>query len=440
MNKLNIGIVGAGYVGLATGAVLAKFQNDVIFIDISLERIKSILSGRTPIYELGLNECLNYGLKKGYISAFTDIQQVDRNLDFVFICVQTPVTKDNTPDLRYIKNAAKSIGTFLKRQRKYAVVVVKSTILPLTTERTILPILEKYSDKKAGKAFGLCMNPEFLSEGSAVQDTLNPDRIIIGQYDNRSGSSLLNLYRNIKCPKLRVDLRTAETIKYASNVYLATKISYTNEIANICEKIGIDTIDVMKGVGLDKRISPYYLEAGCGFGGSCLPKDLKSFIKLAKSHRYEPRLLESVSTINESQPLRIIELLNSALKDMKGKKVCVLGVAFKPDTDDIRDSKAIPIIKALIERRANVMVYDPKAMRNFKVLKLNIEFAKNIEEALRNADACIIQTAWSEIKKLRPQNFKLMRNKIIIDGRRALNKNDFTDAKIIYRAIGLGRR
>ena len=287
---------------------------------------------------------------------------------------------------------------------------MKSTVLPRTTEDIVLPILEKYSRKKAGKDFGLGMNPEFLREGIAINDFLNPDRIVIGYYDNKSRDYLKKLYDVFSCPKVETSLSAAEMIKYTSNSFLSTKISFANEIGNICKKLGIDTYEVFKGVGLDNRINPSFFNSGIGFGGSCFPKDLYALIAKAEEIEQEPRLLRAVMEVNENQPKKMLDLMEKYML-LDGKNIGVLGLAFKPDTDDIRGSRAIPIIESLLEKGANVIAYDPKAMDNFKELFPQIKYAKSAEEVL-NSDAVFTTVEWKEFNNL---DFT---GKIVIDGRR----------------------
>ncbi|MDI6856578.1 MAG: UDP-glucose/GDP-mannose dehydrogenase family protein, partial [Candidatus Thermoplasmatota archaeon] len=402
-------------------------------------KIEVLIKGLIPFYEPGLKELIGKVRMNGLLEYSTNVIEVVKASDISFICVGTPSLKTGAINLKYIKECAKEIGFALKRKGGYHVVVVKSSVIPLTTENVILPLLEKYSGKKAGKDFGLCMNPEFLKEGSAVEDALQPDRIVIGEYDEKSGNTLMRLYKNFRCPKLRTNLRTAEMIKYASNAFLATKITFANEFANICEKFNVDVYEVMKGVGLDKRISPYFLNAGAGFGGSCFPKDLKAIFSAARAKNYDPKLLSSVLDINEAQPLRVTELAERALGNLKNKKILLLGLAFKPETDDVRETRALPIAKELLRKGAKIVAYDPMAMENFKKLirNKNIVYAKSARAALRNVDACIIQTAWDEFKSLSANDFKAMRKPVIIDGRRTFDSPEKLIKKgITYLGIG----
>ncbi|MEM7819779.1 MAG: UDP-glucose/GDP-mannose dehydrogenase family protein [Candidatus Aenigmatarchaeota archaeon] len=420
---MNISIVGSGYVGLCTGVGFALKNNKVICTDKDENKIKSINNGIPTFYEKSLEKNLKRCLNKKMISATNNLNYAILNSDITFITVGTPSMKNGSINLNYIKTASKQIGKSLKNKKTYHLIVVKSTVLPKTTEEIIIPILEKYSNKKVGKDFGVCMNPEFLREGFALEDFLNPDRIVIGEYDKKSGDILERLYKDFKAPIIRINLRTAEMVKYASNAFLATKISFINEIGNICKKLNIDTYDVAKAMGYDKRIAPYFLNAGIGFGGSCFPKDISALINKAKDLKYEMKILNSVLDVNRKQRLLIIELLKNKIKNFKNKKIAILGLAFKAGTDDVRDSASIDIIKKLLNEKANIYAFDPKAINNMKKIIPNIKYTKNIYDALKNADACLILTDWDEFKMLTDKDFSVMKNKIIIEGRKTLDKN-----------------
>jgi UDPglucose 6-dehydrogenase len=288
----------------------------------------------------------------------------------------------------------------------------------------------------------VCNNPEFLREGSALNDSLNPDRIVIGSIDGNGTEKLLELYTSFDCPKLLTDLETAEMIKYASNFFLALKITYSNEMANICERFGVDVYEVMTGVKLDKRIAPKFLDAGAGFGGSCFEKDLNAMIAKAKEEGYYPSLVTTTLDINDAQPLRVIELLESALGSISGKDVAVLGLAFKENTADVRNSRAIIIVQALLGKGVNVTVHDPMAMDNFRSLELGeVIYAEDVESTLKDKDAVIIQTKADEFKSLSPGDFKsLMRSPVVIDGRRAYDPESMTSAGVTYLGIGWKNR
>ncbi len=409
---MNISIVGTGYVGLVTGACFAKLGNDVICVDIDKKKVEMINNGESPIYEEGLEELLIEN--KDRIQATDDYAYAIQNTDITFICVGTPSKRDGNIDLTFVEESSKEIGRQLKNKEKWHLVVVKSTVLPGSTRDAILPLLEQYSGKKAGKDFGLAMNPEFLREGIAIKDFLNPDRIVIGFYDDKSRTVLRELYKDFNCPILETSLSAAEMIKYASNAFLATKISFINEIGNICKKLGIDSYEVADGMGLDKRIGRAFLDSGIGWGGSCFPKDLSALKAWAEEHNLDAKILSSVIEVNEKQPLRLIEILKKHIPNLNGKTIGVLGLAFKPDTDDIRYSRAIPVVKELLKEGTKIKAYDPKAMKNFKQLFPNVIYCSSVKEVLENSEAVLILTKWDEFKDLD------YGGKIVIDGRRLL--------------------
>ena len=411
---MKVSVIGSGYVGLITGMGFVKLGNEVTFVDVDDNKIKMINNAQAPIYEEGLEELMREF--RGKYHATKNYREAILNSDVTFIAVGTPSQDDGSIDLKYVEAASKSIGKALREKRAYHVVVVKSTVLPGTTEEIVKPILEEYSGKKAFEDFGLAMNPEFLREGVALKDFLNPDRIIIGVQDERTRQVLDELYAPIDSPKLFTDIKTAEMIKYASNAFLATKISFANEIGNICKKLGIDSWKVFEGVGLDHRISPHFFKTGIGWGGSCFPKDTRALIRKAEEVGEEPLILKAVVEVNERQPLKMIELLKKHVPELKGKRVGVLGLAFKPNTDDVRETRAYVVVKKLLEEGAKVIAYDPQAMENFKHYYANvgekIEYAKSGKDVLGSTDVILIVTEWPEFEEL---NYS---GKIVIDGRR----------------------
>jgi len=417
VDSINISVIGAGYVGVTTAACLAELGHSVCCIDIDEEKVDKINAGIPPIQEKGLEELFQKHAGEG-LKATADYAPIaDSNVSF--ICVGTPSAPDGGIDLSLIKAASKSIGMSLRNSENYHVITVKSTVVPETTQNVVIPIIEEYSQKRAGTDFGVAVNPEFLREGRAVHDFMNPDRIVIGELDERSGEVVAQLYERFDVPLIRTDLKTAEMIKYASNAFLATKISFSNEIGNMCKTLGIDVYDVMHAVGLDSRISPHFLRAGVGFGGSCFPKDVKALIHKAETLGYQPKLLKSVMEVNEEQPKRMVHLLERKLGNLSGRKIAVLGLAFKNDTDDIRESRAIPVIRMLLEKGVNVSAYDPLANENMRTIFPDVEYCHSAEDALKDADACLGMTEWEEFKKLGDE-FKVMKNKIVIDGRKII--------------------
>lgn len=400
---MKITIIGAGYVGLVTGACLAEMKYDVIIVELEKEKIKKINNKECPIYEKNLKELL----KKTDIKATNDYKLNIQYSDVIFICVGTPTKKDNTQDLSYIENTCKQIGKYLKKDQ---IIVIKSSVVPGTTQEKIIPLLEKHSKFKEGIDFFVAVNPEFLREGTAVYDFQNPDRIIIGANHQKAIEILNEIYKDFTCPMINTNPTTAEMIKYASNAFLSTKISFINEIGNICKKLNIDVYEVAEGMGHDKRIGREFLNAGAGYGGSCFPKDVKALITKAKELGIKPTILESVLIVNEEQPLKLIELLKSHTGKIEGKEIGILGGAFKPETDDIRESRAIPVIKELLKEKAIIKLYDPKAYKNLKKLFPEIIYCST-EEVL-DSDATIVLTKWDEFENLD------FRGKTVIDGRK----------------------
>lgn len=453
---MNISIVGTGYVGLVTGVCLASKGHEVICVDKKSDIIKKINKMICPIYEPKLPEMLEAAVRNKRLIATSDLEFAIKNSEITIIAVGTPFTS-GAIDLTYIENCVKEIGSVLEDKEAYHVICIKSTVVPTTTDGIVKKLLEETSQKKAG-SFGLAMNPEFLREGCAVDDFMNPDRIVIGAYDDKSYEAMEKIYKNnFETPILKVNLRTAEMIKYTSNSLLAAMISFGNEISNICESIGgIDAIDVFNGLILDKRISirnkskllqpglVQYLRPGCGFGGSCFPKDVKALVSHSIQNNYNPQMLEAVLKINETQPTRMVKKLEELMGNINGKKIAVLGIAFKADTDDIRESPAIKIIKELLEKGSAVYATDPQAIANAKKELGCIEglkFVNSYREALYDADAALLVTAWDIYKKIKSRDFiKLMKRAVIIDGRRIYDKKEMEKAEIIYSGIGIDKQ
>jgi len=438
MKNIGISIIGTGYVGLITGITFAKKGYNTICVDILSNKIEKINRGESPFYEPNIDNELKEVIKEGRLIGTTNLINAINKTNITFITVNTPLNKNGSTDLSSIKTVSTQIGMNLKQKRKYHVVVVKSTVPPGTCNKLIIPEIEKSSGKNAGENFGFCMNPEFLREGEALYDSYNPDKIIIGEYDKKSGNYLQGIYKKFSCPKINCSITTAETIKYAANSFLSTKISFANEFSRICEELNIDVYEVMKCIGLDPRIGPYFLNSGVGFGGSCFPKDVKSIISIAKEMHVNTPLLKAVMKINETQPLHLIEIMSKTIGEIREKKVAFLGLAFKPNTDDVRETTALPIIKELIKNGAIIKAYDPLAMNNFKdITNLPIEYVENWKKALQNADIVIINTEWEEFKNISADDFKkYMKKPIIIDGRRTYNPMNLISKGIIYKGIG----
>jgi len=418
VHPMKISVVGGGYVGLVTGTCFAELGHTVTIIEIDPGKVQAIKNGKPPIYENGLEDLLKKNAGER-LHASTGYESVS-SADIVLIAVGTPPKPDGSANLSYIEAASTSIGKALKDNPSYCVVVDKSTVPPGTTEKIIKPAVLKASGKTE-KEIGFAMNPEFLREGRAVEDFLHPDRIVIGSSESHAGDRVAEVYRNVRAPVIRTGVTAAEMIKYTSNAFLATKISFSNEIGNICKNLGIDVYEVMQGVGLDRRIGPLFLNAGAGFGGSCFPKDVSALVSLAKETGENPVLLESVLNVNEQQPHRMITLLKKRVGSLKGKRIAVLGLAFKDNTDDIRDSRAIPVIQELIRDGAHVAAYDPMAMPNMRRIFSDIEYGESAAEALTGADACLVMTEWPEFSRL-DKEFDVMAHNVIIEGRRILSR------------------
>jgi UDPglucose 6-dehydrogenase len=445
VEKPKISVIGLGYVGLCTAVGFASKGYTVVSSDVDAGKVAKIKEGIPPFHEPRLPEMLKQTIDNGHLICLANqTQNVVLETDITFIAVGTPSKPDGSIDLQFIETVSRDIGKALSQKSSYHLVVVKSTVVPGTAQNTVKSNLENESRKRCGEAFGLCMNPEFLRQGSAFQDTFNADRVVVGSYDQKSGVTLEELYREFYLPKvppiIRTSLATAELIKYASNAMLATKISFINTIASICEKIpGADVKTVAAAMGIDKRIGPLFLDAGLGYGGSCFPKDVKALIACSKAFGYTPELLESVENINHTQPLKAVEFCRQELGKLEGKKIAILGLAFKPDTDDMREARVIPIINQLLKEGAEVTTYDPVAINMAKsIFQDKIRYAPSAIACLKNADCCITVTEWDEFKKLTPKDFiKNMKHPILIDGRRIFNPEEFS-GKIKFLAIGLG--
>jgi len=440
----NISIVGMGYVGLCTALALTSKNYSIIPVDKDPNKIDIITKGSPPFHEPDLEELLLKATKNGLLKPTMDTKKAIADSDITFITVGTPSNPDGSINLKQIESAAREIGKALRFKETYHLLIVKSTVVPGTTQNVVGSIIEKNSGKTIGKNFGLCMNPEFLREGSAIKDALYPDRIVIGEYDKKSGDTLQNLYlefhHNQAIPIIRTNIPTAELIKYANNAFLATKISYINTIANICERIPNAYVKtVAHGIGLDQRINPRFLNAGLGYGGSCFPKDLQALISFSKKLGYAPSQLEATHQVNEEQATSAVEKAKELIGNLKGKKIALLGLSFKPDTDDMREARAIPIINQLLTEDAKIVAYDPVAIPTAKkIFGDKIKYANSAKTCLKDADCCILVTEWNEFKQLTPHDFKQqMKEPNLIDGRRVYNPQEYSQ-QLNFRAIGLG--
>lgn len=441
----HVSIVGLGFVGLTTAVCLASKGIKVTGIDIDENKLKMVAAGQPPFYEAGLAQRLRRVLKNKKLELSANVKAAASS-DITIIAVGTPSNKDGSANLSYLASACESVGAAIKDKKRFHIVVIKSTVPPGTTLGVALPALEKISGKRAPKDFGICSNPEFLREGSAVADTLSPDKVVIGTIDDRTKKAMVAFYNRFYSPKnvpmVETNPQTAELIKYANNSFLATKISFINTIANVCQRIpGTDVETVAYAIGLDKRIGPLFLKAGLGYGGSCFPKDVTAMISVSEQHGYSPELLKDTHRINQLQPYQAIELLKKALPDLAGKTVAVLGLAFKPDTTDMREAVSIKIIEELNKEGAAVRAYDPMAIDEAKrILDSKATYCKTMEECLAGADACIIATEWRQFTKISPQLLRrYMKSSIIVDGRRVTKPDKFLNRVDSYSAIGYGR-
>ena len=413
---MRVSVIGAGYVGLVTAAALASKGHNVTVVDTDEAKVSMINQKKSPIFEEGLDDMLSNCVESNRLRATGDYEEILAT-DITLICVGTPSNSDGSMDLSYIKESAKDIGRMLGAKSERHTVVVRSTVVPGTTKKVIIPALEQHSRKKAHVDFDVAVNPEFLQEGKALHGFFNPDRIIIGEEEQRAGDKVEELYEGISAPIVRMDITTAEMIKFSSNAFLATKISFINEIGNICRKLGIDVYDVVKGISFDYRIGDRFLNAGIGFGGSCLPKDVKALVHSSRHLGYQAQLLESVLEINKNQILNMLQMVEEKLGNLEGKTICVLGLAFKPNTDDIRNAPALEVIRLLMEKGASVKAYDPLAMPNAKrVLSEKVKYCRNAKEAVSNCDCVLVITEWDEFR-----DESLYHGKVVFDGRRVLD-------------------
>ena len=435
---MNIGVIGLGFVGLSLSSVLASKNYNVIGIDINNQKCSNIRNGVLPLFEPGLENTLRVGLKKKLI--ISNNFSLIKNCDMIFVTVGTPQKSNGAIELSMIKKATTTFGQIIKKSKKNPIIFIKSTVVPGTAQNVILPILEKKSGKKANRGFGIISNPEFLQESNAIRDTKYPHVIILGgkqtKYMKKAKMFFSKMHPNV--PIVITNFQTAEMIKYANNSFLATKISFINQLSNICQNIpGTNIDDIAKIIGLDPRIGKLFLNAGPGYGGSCLPKDISALINFANKIGVNPMLLNAVKNTNRKQVSNIVSLMKKILGGITSKRITILGTAFKPNTDDIRDSKSIELIKKLVKNKANITIHDPKAIENTKkIFGEKILYATSITDALNKSQCVIIMTHWKQYDTLNNHSIKHMNKKIIIDCRRVLVKKEL-DAK--YYAIGIGK-
>jgi len=430
---MKLTIAGAGYVGLVSGTGFANLGNDVICFDIDKGKIDALKNGIIPIYEPGLEELYKRNVDAGRLTFTTDPVKAVRESEIIFICVNTPSNEHKEADLTAVKEVAKAIGQHMDQ---YKVVVNKSTV-PVGTADLVKNIIKENQSKNI--EFDVVSNPEFLREGAAVKDFENPDRIIIGSDSKKAEEIMTSLYRSrarTDRPIMITDIKSAEIIKYASNAMLATRISFMNQLAYLCEKTGADIKQVSKGMGLDDRIGPRFLQAGIGYGGSCFPKDVKALISTLKQNDCDADLFEAVNKINERQKSVVVKKLESVL-DVKGSTVAVWGVSFKPKTDDVREAPSIKIIEELQNLGAIVHACDPVAIENAKKVLKNIKFFQNPYETIRDCDALIVATEWNEFRNLDMRAVKILLKKpVVIDGRNIYDPKEMKELGFTYMGIG----
>jgi len=453
---MKVCVIGVGYVGLVTGVCLAEIGHDVICVDNVESKIEKLKKGISPIYELGLESFIEKNIKNRRIIFTTDLKYGVENSEIIFVSVGTPSLTNGQADLSYVEAVASDIGKYINDEK---IIVNKSTV-PIGSgdwvSMVVSESIEKNNPNKNIK-FDVVSNPEFLREGSAVKDTFFPDRIVIGSSSEKAIKKMLELYEPIinqsfnwpsdiprllpdgqKVPVVVSDLTSAEMIKYAANSFLATKISYINEVANICEKVGADILKVAEGIGLDSRIGPKFLNAGIGWGGSCFPKDVSALAYIANEYDMTPQILNSIINVNREQRLKIVKKVQDELKIVKGKMIAVLGVAFKPDTDDTREAPSISIMNSLVNLGAKIKAYDPVVKERPQSLNDKVYLSKNVYDAIKDSDLLILATEWDEFKNLDYIKIKsLMAHNVIIDGRNLFDKDKLEDLGFKY--IGIGR-
>ena len=428
---MKIAIVGSGYVGLVTGACFAELGNKVACVDIDESKIKKLNENIIPIYEPGLEQIVIKNRKSGNLSFTSDLKKAIKESEIIFICVGTPPKENGEADLSYVENVARAIADVMD---SYKVIVEKSTV-PVETGDKIAKSIKEYNMHKVD--FDVVSNPEFLREGSAVNDFMHPDRIVVGCKSERARKAMQSLYKPIKAPIIFTDIKSAEIIKHASNSFLAAKISFINAIANICELAGADVEEVAEGMGIDKRIGRGFLNAGIGYGGFCFPKDAEAFIRISGKLGYDFKLLKEVQEINISQRRIFVKKIEKALWVVKGKTIGILGLAFKPNTDDMRFAPSIDIIKELKKDGAKIKAYDPKSMEKSKEILSGISYCSSAYEAAEDADALVIITEWEEFKSLDLNKLKKqMKRALIIDGRNIFRTDDAKKAGFSYISIG----
>ena len=431
---MEIAVIGTGYVGLVTGAGLADFGNDVVCVDIDEKKIDALRKGVIPIYEPGLDHLVSKNVDEGRLRFTTDLAAAIRNSRAIFIAVGTPPKPDGSADLRYVEEVARSIAEHMESPK---LVITKSTV-PIGTGRMIERII---GERGNGHKVSVVSNPEFLREGSAIEDFMRPDRVVIGASDEQSVALMKEIYaplHSLEIPFVVTNVESSELIKYAANGFLATKITFINEIAQVCELVGADVHDVAVGMGLDSRIGSKFLQAGPGFGGSCFPKDTSSMADIARRHGYDFQIMEAVLRVNDDIKQRMVEKISAAIGgNVAGKTIGILGLAFKPETDDMRDSPTIPIIKGLQQKGAKIRAYDPQAMENAKLIFDDIEYCDDAYQTAQDADALVIATEWNEFRALNLNKISAaLRQPVVVDLRNVYDPKRMKSGGFRYVSVG----
>ena len=431
---MTICMVGTGYVGLVTGTCVSEFGNDVICVDKVEEKITNLKKGVLPIYEPGLDDLVTKNVKEGRLHFTTNLKEAVEKSLVIFIAVGTPPREDGSADLQHVGDVAKEVAEYMNG---YKVIVNKSTV-PVGSGRWVADLIKRH--QKIKNKFSIASNPEFLREGSAIEDFMRPDRVVIGAEDSEAIAIMQDLYAPlylIETPVVITNLESAELIKYASNAFLATKISFINEIANICERVGADVHQVAKGMGLDNRIGRKFLHAGPGFGGSCFPKDTRAIVQVAEKAGYDFRIVKDVIAVNDDQRTLMVEKIKKKVGDLKGKTLGILGLSFKPNTDDMREAPSITIINALQKEGANIKAYDPIAMEEAKKEMPDIKYCKETYEVAKDADALIFMTEWNQFRSLDMDRIKkILKKPVVIDLRNIYEPDRMKEKGIDYTAVG----
>ncbi|MDZ7363341.1 MAG: UDP-glucose/GDP-mannose dehydrogenase family protein [candidate division KSB1 bacterium] len=431
---MRICMIGTGYVGLVTGTCFAEFGNDVTCVDIVKEKIDKLNRGELPIYEPGLDVMVAQNVKEGRLTFTTDLKKSVEDALVIFIAVGTPQAEDGSADMRYVEAVTKDIARYMN---EYKVIVNKSTV-PVGAGKWIKKLIQENQPKPIH--FSVASNPEFLREGSAIEDFMRPNRVVIGTEDPEAAAIMRDLYKPlylIETPIVMTDLASAELTKYAANAFLATKISFINEIATICERVGADVHEVAKGMGLDQRIGTKFLHAGPGYGGSCFPKDTRALLNIARKNDYTFKIVEAAVEVNDEQRRRMLEKIKRTIGNLNGKTIAVLGLAFKPNTDDMREAPSIDIIKGMQKEGARIKAYDPVAMQEAKKFLPDIEFMDDTYSPMAGADALIFITEWNQFRSLDLKKIKhLLKTPIVIDLRNIYEPQRMREHGFTYVAVG----